>query len=63
MTTYDEPEFDEPNPPEESSNRTFLLVAGILGLLVLLGLLCIGGYFLLPEQLPTSKINRRPLHR
>jgi hypothetical protein len=45
MTTYDEPEFDEPNPPEESSNRTFLLVAGILGLLVLLGLLCIGGYF------------------
>jgi hypothetical protein len=44
MTTFDEPEFDEPNPPEESSNRTFLLVAGILGGLVLLGLLCIGGY-------------------
>lgn len=44
MTTYDEPEFDEPNPPEESSNRTFLLVAGILGGLVLLGLLCIAGY-------------------
>lgn len=44
MTTYDEPEFDDPNPPEESSNRTFLLVAGILGGLVLLGLLCIGGY-------------------
>jgi predicted lipid-binding transport protein (Tim44 family) len=45
MTTYDEPEFDEPTPPEESSNRTFLLVAGILGGLVLLGLLCIVGYF------------------
>ena len=30
---------------EESSNRTFLLVAGILGGLVLLGLLCIVGYF------------------
>ena len=45
MTTFDEPEFDEPNPPEESSNRTFLLVAGILGALVLLGLLCIAGYF------------------
>jgi hypothetical protein len=44
MTTYDNPEFDDPNPPEESSNRTFLLVAGILGGLVLLGLLCIGGY-------------------
>src|SRR5512145_703064 len=44
MSTYDEPEFEEPNPPEESSNRTFLLVAGILGGLVLLGLLCIAGY-------------------
>jgi len=45
MTTYDEPEFEEPTPPEETSNRTFLLVAGILGGLVLLGLLCIVGYF------------------
>jgi hypothetical protein len=45
MTTYDDPEFDEPNPPEESGNRTFLLVAGILGGLVLLGLICIVGYF------------------
>jgi hypothetical protein len=44
MSTYDEPEFDEPNPPEESSNRTFLLAAGILGGLVFLGLLCIAGY-------------------
>jgi hypothetical protein len=45
MTTYDDPDFDEPTPPEESSNRTFLLIAGILGALVLLGLLCIVGYF------------------
>jgi hypothetical protein len=44
MTTYDDPDFDEPNPPEESSNRTFLLIAGILGGLVFLGLLCIAGY-------------------
>jgi hypothetical protein len=44
MTTYDDPEFDEPNPPEESSNRTFLLIAGILGGLVFLGLLCIAGF-------------------
>jgi hypothetical protein len=43
--SYDEnADFDDANPPEESSNRTFLLVAGILGGLVLLGLLCIGGY-------------------
>ena len=45
MTTYDDPDFDEPTPPEEASNRTFLLIAGILGALVLLGLLCIVGYF------------------
>jgi len=44
MTTYDDPEFDDPNPPEESNNRTFLLFAGILGGLVFLGLLCIAGY-------------------
>jgi hypothetical protein len=44
MSTYDEPEFDDPNPPEESSNRTFLLAAGVLGGLVFLGLLCIAGY-------------------
>jgi hypothetical protein len=37
-------DFDDANPPEESGNRTFLLVAGILGGLVLLGLLCIAGY-------------------
>ena len=43
--SYDEnADFDDANPPEESSNRTFLLVAGALGGLVLLGLLCIGGY-------------------
>jgi hypothetical protein len=46
MSTFDEnPDFDDANPPEESSNRTFLLVAGILGGLVFLGLLCIVGYF------------------
>lgn len=48
MSTFDEnPDFDDANPPEESSNRTFLLVAGILGGLVFLGLLCIVGYFFL----------------
>jgi hypothetical protein len=47
MTTFDDPEFDDPNPPEESNNRTFLLVAGILGGLVFLGLLCIVGYIFL----------------
>jgi len=46
MSTFgDETNFEDATPPEESNNRTFLLVAGILGGLVLLGLLCIAGYF------------------
>lgn len=36
--------YDDANPPEESSNRTFLFAAGGLGLLVLLALLCLGAY-------------------
>jgi hypothetical protein len=36
--------LDEAPPPEESNNKTFLWVAGILGGLVLLSLLCLGGY-------------------
>jgi hypothetical protein len=39
-------EFDDANPPEESNNRTFLIVAGILGVIVLGALLCLGGYVL-----------------
>ena len=37
-------------PPEESSNRTFLIVAGILGGIVLLSLACVAAYvvFVLP---------------
>lgn len=47
MTTFgeDNPDFDEANPPEESNNRTFLVIAAVLGGLVFLGLLCIVGYF------------------
>ena len=47
MSAYDNDNmnFDDPNPPEESSNRTFLLIAGILGGLVLLALICLVGYF------------------
>jgi hypothetical protein len=42
----DETTFDEETPPEESSNRTFLLIAGILGGLVLLGLCAVAAYLL-----------------
>ena len=47
MSTFDdEPTFEDETPPEEASNRTFLLAAGVLGGLVLLGLLCAVGYIL-----------------
>lgn len=48
MSTLDENpnDFDETNPPEESSNRTFLIAAGALGFLVLVALLCLGAYVL-----------------
>ncbi|MBN2118857.1 MAG: LPXTG cell wall anchor domain-containing protein [Anaerolineales bacterium] len=50
MTTFDEDNAafdDDANPPEESNNRTFLVIAGILGGLVLLGLLCVAGYVII----------------
>ena len=52
MSMYDDNDVDtfddgDGNPPEESNNRTFLFIAGGLGLLVLLGLCAVAGYFLL----------------
>ena len=49
MTAFnnDDLEFeDDANPPEESNNRTFLFVAGGLGLLVLVAIICLVGYVL-----------------
>jgi hypothetical protein len=43
-------------PPEESSNRTFLIVGGILGGLILLTLVCVAVYiFYLGPRLSSSK--------
>ena len=56
MNLYENEEFDysaeEEAPPEESSNRTFLIAAGILGGIVLLSIICLAGYALwvLPQQ-------------
>jgi len=43
---------DEEAPPEEASNRTFLIAAGILGGIVLLSIACLAVYALviLPQQ-------------
>ena len=51
MTMYDDENagFDE-TPPEESNNRTFLLFAGILGGLVLLGICAVVGYLIFSNQ-------------
>jgi len=37
---------EEPTPPEESNNRTFLIIAGVLGFVALLTLVCIAVYAL-----------------
>ena len=53
MYEGDDLNFDEEEaPPEESSNRTFLIAAGILGGIVLLSIACLAGYALviLPQQ-------------
>jgi hypothetical protein len=49
MTTLEE---DDAAPPEESGNRTFLFVAGGLGLLVLLSIACLAvyGIYYIPRQ-------------
>ena len=37
---------DEETPPEEASNRTFLIAAGVLGGIVLLSIACLAVYAL-----------------
>jgi type II secretory pathway pseudopilin PulG len=46
FNSFDDTLNDEADAPEESNNRTFLLVAGGLGVVVLLAMLCLGGYVL-----------------
>lgn len=47
MDTFDD---GEGAPPEESNNRTFLFIAGGLGILVLIGLCAVVGYFFLNSR-------------
>ncbi len=44
--------LDEETPPEETGNRTFLIVAGVLGGIILLSIACVAGYafIVLPRQ-------------
>jgi beta-lactamase regulating signal transducer with metallopeptidase domain len=48
----EETTFDEEQPPEESSNRNFIIGIGILGGIILLSVACLVGYafFVLPKQ-------------
>ena len=48
----DQETFEEEQPAEESSNRTFMIVAGVLGGIILLSIACLAGYALLalPKQ-------------
>ena len=53
MFQDDQSNLDSQQPPEESSNRTFLIAAGILGGIVLLSLACLAGLFVF-HVLPTG---------
>ena len=51
---------EEPAEPEETSNRTFLIIAGVLGFLALLALVCIAVYALvLVPRTRTAQTSQR----
>jgi hypothetical protein len=54
---------EEPAPPEESSNRTFIIIAGVLGAIALLALVCIAVYalVLLPRTRNAQEAQRATL--
>ncbi len=54
---------EEPTPPEEGGNRTFLIIAGVLGAIALLALVCIAVYALViyPRTKNTQTAQRATL--
>jgi subtilisin family serine protease len=57
MYPNDQTNLEPQQPPEESSNRTFLIVGGVLGAVVLLSIACLAGiYFfsVMPNRNATS---------
>ncbi len=58
MTTFDDDNagLDDANPPEESNNRTFLIVAGVFGVLIFLALLCIGGFLFFQKSAANQNV-------
>ena len=56
-------EDEEETPPEEASNRTFLIAAGILGGIVLLSIACLAVYALviMPRQKATQQGDQNAL--
>lgn len=59
-TELDEEFGSEENPPEESGNRLFLIIAGILGGIAILTLICIAAYALvyLPRVKQAQESNK-----
>jgi len=47
--------FDSAPPPEESNNRTFVIVAGILGGIILISVACLAAVYLLGIGGPSSQ--------
>jgi len=54
-TSFDD--FDSGPPPEESSNRTFVIVAGILGGIILISVACLAAVYLFNAQGNNSQAN------
>jgi len=54
-TSFDN--FDSEPPPEESNNRTFVIVAGILGGIILISVACLAAVYLLGLQGNNSQAN------
>lgn len=54
MDNYDDLDTfdDDADVPEESNNRIFLIIAGVLGGLILIVLLCVGAYVILNRNPP-----------
>lgn len=50
-------DFDSGPPPEESNNRTFVIVAGILGGIILISLACLAAVYLLGIRGSNSQAN------
>jgi hypothetical protein len=51
--------LDDENPPEESNNRNFLIIAGVLGGITLIAILCLGGLLYFRSQQDSRAVQQQ----